>query len=68
MINGLFKLLTKTKMEFMVGFNYLACSGFFIDSVQVVYLLLTDEHLKVNIQRVLHVRVDISYLKITRID
>lgn len=43
MINSVFRLLTKTTMEFMAGFHYLPYSGSLIDPAQEMYLLVNSE-------------------------
>lgn len=38
----------REQMELVADSHYFPCNGFFIDSVQVMYLLVTDDRLKVN--------------------
>lgn len=50
-------------MEFAAGFHYFHWNGLFIDPVQLLYLLVIDDHLKVN----MHAMV-VIFPQITRTD
>lgn len=47
----------REQMELVADSHYFPSNGFFIDSVQVMYLPVTDDHLKVNMWWMLHATI-----------